>query len=696
MPGYRPSAIAAACLVMITGTAYAEADAAAVAAATSDDAVETVQVTGNWLGSGQRSVKTFGGARTVVKKEDIQISGADSISDVLRSVPGLQVTDNSSSGGSAISLNVGARGLEGRYSPRSTILLDGIPMAVAPYGQPQLSFAPVSLGNIESIDVVRGGGAVRHGPQNVGGVINFKTRAIPSQDSLMDASVRYNHFDGGNSNAQYNVFVGGRIDGGLGVALLYSGVEGDNYREHSRDQVNDFALKFSYALSVSSELTAKFSFFDARSEVPGGVTPAQYAADPRASFRPQDSWNGRRSGYEFGYLNTLSDTREVEVRAWFNQSFRESILGNAQVPTATAIGDSPRHYNVLGVEPRVTQRLVLGGVRHDVTAGYRYLQERADEKGITYGLGGVRTEVRNSKNTTDAHAIYLDDQIAWGQWRVTPGLRAEHIALGRYNVLTKFQQDLDNTKLLPSIKAAYLLNQATTLYANVNSSFGSVQHVQLNLQNSTDALKPETAKTMELGARYADRGWQLDATLFNIDFSNQIVFVNQDPVFYQNLGKTRHRGLESRAEYAFSDLMGGKLRGLSAYATYAYTKATQGQGAYAGNDVPFYSRHVDTLGARYKLAGATFDVNSTHQSKQFADDANTVAESANGALGLIPGYRLWNASLSYAIPGVHHVNLQVGANNLTNKRTFTRTPDANIGILAGAGRMVYLQVRTAF
>ena len=36
-----------------------------------------------------------------------------------------------------------------------------MPLAVAPYGQPQLSFAPTSLSNIESIDVVRGGGAVR-------------------------------------------------------------------------------------------------------------------------------------------------------------------------------------------------------------------------------------------------------------------------------------------------------------------------------------------------------------------------------------------------------------------------------------------------------------------------------------------------------------------------------------------------------
>jgi outer membrane receptor protein involved in Fe transport len=34
-------------------------------------------------------------------------------------------------------------------------------------------------GQSGSIDVVRGAGSVRYGPQNVGGIINFTTRAIP-------------------------------------------------------------------------------------------------------------------------------------------------------------------------------------------------------------------------------------------------------------------------------------------------------------------------------------------------------------------------------------------------------------------------------------------------------------------------------------------------------------------------------------
>ncbi|MCE3261512.1 MAG: iron transporter [Pseudoduganella sp.] len=686
---FQRSAIAAACLALVSGAAFAQAGAA------DEQQLETVQVLGNWLGSGQKSVKNFGGARNVVKREDIQDSGAVSISDVLRSVPGVQISDNSSSGGNAISLNIGVRGLDGRYSPRSTILLDGIPLSVAPYGQPQLSFAPVSLANIESIDVVRGGGAVRYGPQNVGGIINFKTRAIPLGEFKGDASVRYNHFDGGNHNVQTSVFAGGGDADGLAMALLYSGLNGQGYRKHSKDAVNDFALKFRFAPSAASEVNAKFSYYDAKSELPGGLTAAQYAADPRASFRNIDEWSGKRLGFDIGYLNTLSATQEFEVRAFFNDSERASILANAQDSGATMIGRQPRNYQVSGIEPRFTQRLNWGAVRHDVTAGYRFLRERADEQAINIRVGETKPTVsRRSENSTDAHSFYVDDQIAYGQWRVTPGVRFERIEMGRENKLVAFSEEIRNNKALPSLNVSYLASKELTLYGNYNSSFGSIQHLQLNLQDSADALKPESARTQELGARFSGRQWQLEATLFNMDFSNQIVFVNTAPVFYKNLGKSQHRGLETRAEYAFD--RAGRLSGLSAYATWAYTRAQLRQGAHAGNDVPFYSRNVDTQGLKFQRGAWSVDLHTTHQTKQYSDEANTVAQSANGAVGVIPGYRLWNANVSWDVPGAAGTEIQLGVNNLSNKAYFSRTPDTNLGILPGAGRMAYIQLRAGF
>ncbi|MFO6382921.1 TonB-dependent receptor plug domain-containing protein, partial [Pseudomonas aeruginosa] len=88
-------------------------------------------------------------ARSVVRRREMLESGAQNVRDVLRKVPGVQVQDNNGTGGSDISLNVGVRGLTSRLSPRSTVMIDGVPAAVAPYGQPQLSMMPLSIGNLE-------------------------------------------------------------------------------------------------------------------------------------------------------------------------------------------------------------------------------------------------------------------------------------------------------------------------------------------------------------------------------------------------------------------------------------------------------------------------------------------------------------------------------------------------------------------
>jgi len=140
--------------------------------------VTDIKMVGDWLGDADAAVvQNHPGARTVIRREAMVEQGAMNVSDVLKRVPGVQVQDSNGTGGSDISLNVGVRGLTSRLSPRSTVLIDGVPAAFAPYGQPQLSMAPISSGNLDSIDVVRGAGSVRYGPQNVGGVINFVTRA---------------------------------------------------------------------------------------------------------------------------------------------------------------------------------------------------------------------------------------------------------------------------------------------------------------------------------------------------------------------------------------------------------------------------------------------------------------------------------------------------------------------------------------
>ncbi|MNJ87873.1 Fe(3+) dicitrate transport protein FecA precursor [compost metagenome] len=659
--------------------------------------LEAIQVSGDLLGTGlQNSVKRYAGARTVVKKEEIENTGAVSIGDVMRRIPGVQSTDNSGTAGSAISLNIGVRGLTGRYSPRSTILLDGIPMAVAPYGQPQLSFAAVSLNNIESIDVVRGGGAVRYGPQNVGGIINFKTRSIPTTPGISgDASVRYNEYNEGGSSAQYSAFLGSQLENGLGLAVLYSGLDGSTWRANSNERVNDFALKLRYELTPTSELYGKVSYYDVTSRTPGGLSAAQYNANPFQNTRPTDYWSGDRKGIDLGYLNNISETQEFEIRTFYNESSRQSTLINA---ARTQLVNQPRNYQVLGIEPRYTQRFSTGSVTNDVTIGYRYIRERGDDNTFNQAVTtGAITGFATTDNSTDAHAVYVDDKIAIGAWRITPGLRFEHIKSVRQERATGQTFEVTNNKPLPSLNVAYLLTQDVTLFANYGTSFGVVQNTQLNAQSAANPLKPELAKTIEAGARWKNNQISAEIAVFNMRFDNQIQSVpGSSPTVFQNLGKTKHDGIETALDYTFDK--SGKFAGLNLFANYTYTRAIQETAPYVGLDVPFYSRNTDTIGARYEVGPWAFNVSSTHQSGQYSDNANTVNETViNGVVqGRTAGFRLWNAQASWKVPNAKGLDIIAGVNNLTDERYFTRNVDGNSGRMVGAPRMTYIQARLAF
>jgi Fe(3+) dicitrate transport protein len=607
----------------------------------------------------------------------------------------VQSTVNSGTAGSAISLNIGVRGLTGRYSPRSTVLLDGIPLAVAPYGQPQLSFAPVSLANIESIDVVRGAGAVRYGPQNVGGIINFKTRAIPQTEGVSgDASLRQTWYTrGGNENTQASVFLGGQTASGLGLALLYSGSGGSGWRAGSDDTVNDLAIKFRYPLGDSAELYGKLAHYDVRSQTPGGLTVAQFEADPFQNTRPNDFWSGDRSSVDLGYVNSFSATQEFEIRAYYNDSFRQSVLTNT---AGTQFTHQPRNYRVLGLEPRYTQRWQLGSTTHDVTVGYRFLRERGDDNSVvetvaTGGFGAMST----FDNFTDAHAAYIDDRIAVGPWRITPGVRYEHIASTRDDATNGGSFGTLNTRFLPSLNVAYLLTPTWTLFANYGTSFGPVQNIQLNSQTADNPLKPELARTAEAGTRWKGAGLTAELTAYRIHFDNQILQVpGVQPATFQNIGATRHHGVEAALDYLFDER--GPLAGLELFANATATRAIQDSGAGAGLDVPFYSHFTDTEGVRYGFGAWGVGVSTTHQTAQFSDSANTVDEAASGGVGRVPGFRLWDAQLSWKVPHAQGFDLLAGINNLADKRYYTRNVDGNAGRMVGAPRTVYVQGRYAF
>ena len=133
------------------------------AAPEADATLEVVSVVGDWLAdASEEDVFAHPGARDVLRREEFTREGIVTVREALNRIPGVNAPENNGTGSHDMALNFGVRGLNPRLASRSTVLMDGIPVPFAPYGQPQLSFGAVTMGNVDALDVVRGGGAVRN------------------------------------------------------------------------------------------------------------------------------------------------------------------------------------------------------------------------------------------------------------------------------------------------------------------------------------------------------------------------------------------------------------------------------------------------------------------------------------------------------------------------------------------------------
>ncbi|PPK40829.1 TonB-dependent siderophore receptor [Pseudomonas laurylsulfatiphila] len=690
--------------------------------------VTDIKVVGDWLDDADAAlVQNHPGARTVVRREAMVEQGAMNVGEVLKRVPGVQVQDANGTGGSDISLNVGVRGLTSRLSPRSTVLIDGIPAAFAPYGQPQLSMAPISSGNLDSIDVVRGAGSVRYGPQNVGGVINFVTRAIPEQASAEIGTTLETSQHGGWKHID-TAFMGGTADNGMGVALLYSGVNGNGYRESNNgNDIDDVILKTHWAPTDVDDFSLNFHYYDAKADMPGGLTQAQYDADPFQSVRDYDNFSGRRKDVSFKWARQIDDRTQAEVLTYYTDSFRGSTIASRDL---TTLNSYPRSYYTFGIEPRVSHVFDVGPTTQEVSVGYRYLKEAMHEEASRVALVNNEPVVRpgadghvyqDRTGGTEANSVYIDDKIDVGNWTVTPGIRFEHISTDWHDrpvldtagkPVPEKKRSIESNEPLPALSVMYHMSEAWKLFANYETSFGALQYFQLGQggigNEPANGLQPEKAKTYEIGTRYNDDVWGGEVTLFYIDFDDELQYISND-VGWTNLGATKHQGIETSVHYDMAAL-DPRLDGLTANAGFTYTRATyEGEiPGFKGRDLPFYSRQVATAGLRYDINRWTWNLDAFAQSKQRSPgtgvnadgsfNGNYITEgSADGQFGDIPGYVTWNVRSGYDFgPQVSNLKLGAGVKNIFDKQYFTRSSDNNSGMYVGAPRTFFVQASVGF
>jgi outer membrane receptor protein involved in Fe transport len=114
----------------------------------------------------------------VITREDIEASGATSIPDLLRQVPGMDVIMTA-----PFMPGISARVRWTNQDNQFLVLIDGREINMELLGMSLFELEPIILEEIERIEIIRGPGSSLYGANALAGVVNITTRAIGERTS---------------------------------------------------------------------------------------------------------------------------------------------------------------------------------------------------------------------------------------------------------------------------------------------------------------------------------------------------------------------------------------------------------------------------------------------------------------------------------------------------------------------------------
>lgn len=642
-----------------------------------------ITVLGRRLISGLDRAEEVPGSYDALSREDVERSQVRTTHEALRKLPGLFARDEE---GLGLRPNVGLRGILPTRSTKLLLLEDGLPLAYAPYGDNASYYHP-PIERFEAVELLKGSAQIAYGPQTVGGAINYLTPVPPARFSgSLALALGTREFEHVRGRA-------GSSHGPLGWWVDLGRKASDGSRENTHTLLEDGNLKISIDPSAGQSLNAKLSHYRERSQLTySGLRQAEWEADPRQNPFRNDSLDFQNLSGALSHTLVLGGRSLLETAAygsrfsrdWWRQSSNSNqrpndagdpaCAGMENLNTTCGNEGRLRDYETWGLSSRLTWPHALLGQPAELVVGARFHREEQERLQKNGPLPTSRDGVLVENNRRDAEAVsgFLQYRLRWRNASVTPGVRFESIDYLRTNRLAAAGRGITGTTstrvLLPGLGVSWRWKESATLFAGVHRGF-SPPRVEDILSNTGGVveLDPELAWNYELGLRSRPRpGVNLSATLFSIDYENQIVpasVAGGIGAALTNGGATRHEGLEgwllleaqplfgSSAPDLFLRLSGtwlptAEFRGVRRSAVPGFQAAS-----VSGNRLPYAPGALGTATLAYRHPrGMTAELEAVYTGSMVADDLNSRIPSADGQRGPIPAHWLMNAALTVEVP----------------------------------------------
>lgn len=432
---------------------------------------------------------------TILTADDIRLSGAATIADVLRRVAGVDVMTLSAS-----QADVSIRGFNRELANKVLVLIDGRSIYLDMLGTVLWETLPISLEEIERIEVVRGPGSAVYGANAVTGVVNIITQAPGTGRSMVVGELGTAGYMRGEAIATGRAQnTGWRLSSG--------------YRELGR-----------WERAADPEAQSSLRPFSVDDETASKVLRVNGRVDRALSG---DSFASLSAGHSRGYTEYYVFGALGDYVTGFDHSYARGDLGFGPFhlwtffnrfagPTGPWLEYQGQRSlwttydaRTFDVELESDVRFETGPVEHRLNAGLGY---RHKQVAWEY-LEGDGAPIRE-----DHYNAFVQDSASVGVLRLIGSLRVDR------HPLVELQQTVS-----PRAAAIVRVGEGTALRANVGTSFRSPSFMEsyLDLQQPTEAdgiyvdtlgnkeLAPERILTAEVGLHDASsRRFEGDAAFY--------------------------------------------------------------------------------------------------------------------------------------------------------------------------------------
>ncbi|MNF35960.1 Ferric enterobactin receptor precursor [compost metagenome] len=685
---------------------------------------------------------------SLITEEDIKKRPpVNDLSEIVRKMPGVNLTGNSASGTRGNNRQIDLRGM----GPENTlILINGKPVTSRNAVRYTRSGERDTRGDsnwvpaneVESIEVLRGPAAARYGSGSMGGVVNIITKR--PTDELTGSLTAYTNMpedDAEGVTKRTDFSLAGpltnsltlRVYGNLNKtdaddadinadhtdtaagASLAAGREGVRNKDVKgllswtldEQQIIDFEAGFSRQGNI---YTGDVGTGGTESLTPGSTINSQLGKETNTMYR-EDYSVTHKGDWAFGastLLAQIEKTRNNRLLEGQTGSVDGDISANADKSLSTYDSYLVQGQLDIPLEVLVPQTLTVGGEWNR--------QELDDPSTMNRAIGTTLPNSAEGARATDMDAtlmaLFAEDNIELSpEWFLTPGLRLDH-------------HDQFGANWSPSVNSSYQLSDDFTIKGGIARAFKAPNLYQSNpnylyrsngngcapsLSSSgcyvlgNEDLDPEISINKELGLTFTHDGWNAGITYFRNDYENKIVSsndlvgrtsTNEAILQWDNAKDAVVKGWEGNLNIP---LLGEHGETLSWNTNFTYMQYNKDGDGNPLSVVPKYT--VNSMLDWQVTQALALSLTGTYYGKQepleFNPTRDVAVTAANEQETLDP-YHVWGLGGTFEV----NKNLSFGAgiNNLFDKRVYRE----GAGTSAGAstynepGRSFYASITTSF